>query len=58
MLFLLSCNLSEILVIGIAGLIGYRVIYFLIPLLFATLVYILLEARAKKLRGSSAPTHP
>src|SRR5690606_19573640 len=34
----------------VAGLIGYRVIYFLIPLLFATLVYILLEARAKKLR--------
>jgi len=42
----------------VAGLIGYRVIYFLIPLLFATLVYILLEARAKKLRSSSAPTHP
>jgi len=35
----------------IAGLIGYRVVYFLIPLLLATLVYLLLEARAKKLRG-------
>ncbi len=34
----------------VAGLIGYRVIYFLIPLLFATLVYVVLEARAKKLR--------
>ena len=37
----------------VAGLIGYRVIYFLIPLLFATLVYIVLEARAKKLRKHS-----
>ncbi|MBA1274074.1 lysylphosphatidylglycerol synthase domain-containing protein [Stutzerimonas azotifigens] len=34
----------------VAALIGYRVIYFLIPLLFATLVYVILEARAKKLR--------
>ena len=34
----------------LAALIGYRVIYFLIPLLVATLVYLLLEARAKKLR--------
>lgn len=41
----------------VAGLIGYRVIYFLIPLLFATLVYIVLEARAKKLRNASATTH-
>ncbi|GBC56756.1 lysylphosphatidylglycerol synthase domain-containing protein [Stutzerimonas stutzeri] len=37
----------------VAGLIGYRVIYFLIPLLFATLVYVVLEARAKKLRSSN-----
>lgn len=37
----------------VAGLIGYRVIYFLIPLLFATLVYVVLEARAKKLRKSN-----
>lgn len=37
----------------VAGLIGYRVIYFLIPLLFATLVYVVLEARAKKLRNSN-----
>lgn len=41
----------------VAGLIGYRVIYFLIPLLFATLVYIVLEARAKKLRSASATPH-
>ncbi len=44
----------------VAGLIGYRVIYFLIPLLFATLVYVVLEARAKKLRkgnqGAEQPT--
>lgn len=42
----------------VAGLIGYRVIYFLIPLLFATAIYILLETRAKKLRAASAATHP
>src|SRR5690606_36779334 len=45
----------------VAGLIAYRVIYFLIPLLFATLVYILLEARAKKLRkqrDNSEPPQP
>lgn len=36
----------------IAGLIGYRVVYFLIPLLLATLVYLLLEARARKLRSA------
>ena len=41
----------------VAGLIGYRVIYFLIPLFFATLAYIVLEARAKKLRNASAATH-
>lgn len=42
----------------VAGLIGYRVIYFLIPLLFATLVYILLEARAKKLRKQRDDSEP
>ncbi|MFP5340881.1 MAG: lysylphosphatidylglycerol synthase domain-containing protein [Gammaproteobacteria bacterium] len=46
----------------VAGLIGYRVIYFLIPLLFATLVYVVLEARAKKLRkgnqGAEQPAAP
>ena len=35
----------------VAGLIGYRVIYFLIPLLLATAVYVALEAGAKRLRG-------
>lgn len=38
----------------LAGLIGYRVIYFLIPLLLATIVYLILEARAKKLRRDNA----
>lgn len=37
----------------LAGLIGYRAIYFLAPLLIATLVYLVLEARAKKLRGKN-----
>ena len=34
-------------------MIGYRVVYFLIPLLFATVVYVALEIRAKKLRSIS-----
>lgn len=38
----------------IAGLIGYRVIYFLVPLVFATIIYVVLEARAKKLRRTAA----
>jgi uncharacterized membrane protein YbhN (UPF0104 family) len=37
----------------LAGLIGYRAIYFLAPLLLATVVYLVLEARAKKLRGKN-----
>lgn len=37
----------------LAGLIGYRAIYFLAPLIVATLVYLVLEARAKKLRGKN-----
>tara|TARA_R100000458_G_C8193971_1_gene186730 strand:- start:250 stop:861 length:612 start_codon:yes stop_codon:yes gene_type:complete len=37
----------------VAGLIGYRVVYFLIPLLFATVVYVILEIRAKKLRSNN-----
>jgi uncharacterized membrane protein YbhN (UPF0104 family) len=40
----------------VAGLIGYRVVYFLIPLLVATLVYITLEVRAKKLRSNNQST--
>ncbi|MCP9337719.1 lysylphosphatidylglycerol synthase domain-containing protein [Stutzerimonas xanthomarina] len=35
----------------VAGLIGYRVVYFLIPLVFATMIYVVLEIRAKKLRS-------
>jgi glycosyltransferase 2 family protein len=35
----------------LAALIGYRVIYFLIPLAVATLVYLIIESRAKKLRA-------
>lgn len=34
----------------LAGLIGYRALYFLAPLLVATLVYLVLEFRAKRLR--------
>lgn len=49
---LLAHQLSQGAVL--AALIGYRVIYFLIPLLIATLVYLLLEARAKKLRQHNA----
>lgn len=58
---LLAGDMSKGAIIG--GLIGYRVVYFLIPLLFATLVYVVLEARAKKMRSrndaqvkESAPT--
>lgn len=32
----------------LAGLVAYRVVYFLVPLLLAVLVYLLMEARAKK----------
>jgi uncharacterized membrane protein YbhN (UPF0104 family) len=38
----------------LAGLIGYRVLYYLIPLLIALPVYLVLEAQAKKLRGRNA----
>src|SRR5690606_701442 len=34
----------------LAGLIGYRAIYFLVPLMVAALVYLVLESQAKKLR--------
>lgn len=34
----------------LAALIGYRVIYFLIPLGIATITYLILESRAKKMR--------
>jgi len=48
---MLADQMSKGAIVG--GLIGYRVVYFLIPLLLATLVYILLEARAKKLRSGN-----
>ena len=48
---MLADEMSKGAIVG--GLIGYRVIYFLILLLFATLVYVVLEARAKKLRSSN-----
>jgi uncharacterized membrane protein YbhN (UPF0104 family) len=38
----------------LAALIGYRVLYFLIPLLLASLVYLLLESQAKKLRSMNS----
>ncbi|KJH81926.1 lysylphosphatidylglycerol synthase domain-containing protein [Pseudomonas sp. KSR10] len=37
----------------VAGLIGYRVVYFLVPLCLATMLYVVLEARAKKLRSGN-----
>jgi len=37
----------------VAGLIGYRVVYFLIPLCLAAILYVVLEARAKKLRAGN-----
>jgi uncharacterized membrane protein YbhN (UPF0104 family) len=37
----------------LAGLIGYRVVYYLLPLALAGLGYVLLEMRAKRLRGSN-----
>lgn len=51
----LADDLSQGAIVG--GLIGYRVVYFLVPLFFATITYIVLEAGAKKLRKAnvSAP---
>ncbi|MBX8537715.1 lysylphosphatidylglycerol synthase domain-containing protein [Pseudomonas cichorii] len=37
----------------LAGLIGYRAIYFLLPLLIALLVYVVLEKKAKKLSAKN-----
>jgi len=50
---MLSGNLSPASIV--AGLIGYRVVYFLVPLLFATVIYVALELRARKLRSGSQP---
>lgn len=38
----------------LAALIGYRVVYYLVPLAMAVVIYLLLESRAKKLRLQSA----
>jgi hypothetical protein len=51
---MLADEMSKGAIVG--GLIGYRVVYFLIPLLFATLVYVVLETRAKKMRNANPPT--
>ena len=37
----------------LAALIGYRVIYFLIPLMLAVVVYLVLEKRAKAMRSKN-----
>ena len=37
----------------VAALIGYRAVYFLLPLAVACIVYLVLEKRAKKLRGDA-----
>ncbi|PUA26978.1 MAG: hypothetical protein B0W54_21165 [Cellvibrio sp. 79] len=37
----------------LAALIGYRVIYFLIPLGIAVIIYLILESRAKKMRATN-----
>ncbi len=42
----------------LAALIGYRIIYFLIPLAIALLIYLTLEAKAKKLRKSNRSGNP
>ena len=39
----------------IAGLIAYRAIYFLLPLLITVAMYLLIEARAKALRIEKRP---
>jgi hypothetical protein len=40
----------------LAGLIGYRAIYFIVPLLIALVMYLLVEAKAKALRVAKKPT--
>lgn len=41
----------------LAALVAYRVIYYLIPLVIATVAYLVTEARAKSLAGAAARTH-
>ena len=40
----------------LAALVAYRVIYYLAPLSIATMVYLVMEARAKKLAAGGAGT--
>jgi uncharacterized membrane protein YbhN (UPF0104 family) len=40
----------------LAGMIAYRAIYFIVPLLIAMLMYLLIEAKAKALRAKKKPT--
>lgn len=42
----------------LAALVAYRVIYYLVPLVIATVAYLVTEARAKSLAGAGAQTPP
>ncbi|MFN3570909.1 MAG: lysylphosphatidylglycerol synthase domain-containing protein [Polaromonas sp.] len=42
----------------LAALVAYRVIYYLVPLVIATLAYLVTEARAKSLARAAAPPGP
>jgi uncharacterized membrane protein YbhN (UPF0104 family) len=39
----------------VAGLLAYRAIYFLLPLLITLVMYLVVEAKAKSLRISKKP---
>jgi len=41
----------------VAGLLAYRAIYFLLPLLITVVMYLVVEAKAKALRIEKKPTH-
>ena len=41
---------------GNAALLGYRTLYYLIPLLMAVVTYLILEKRARALRRQAGPT--
>ena len=42
----------------LAGLVAYRVVYYLLPLLIAAVVYVGMEARAKKMGGAEVSAAP
>lgn len=42
----------------LAALVAYRVIYYLVPLALATVIYLLMEVRAKKLAPAATPAKP